>query len=282
MDFVRYNLKFLSLEAILFFYLFFSGCGPQVPKKIVTCPPAESAVQAIDALKSKPENMVSIKVNGQCRLSYYVDDKSKPQTENFNVKIWFNPPNEIYLQGDIAFNAKGLVLGSNEEEFWFSVKPEVDSYWWGRWSELDNSAKLMINPEILLEAFGVVKTDAGAALSSEDGFDVIVRKNTVGSISRKIYIDRCSHQVVRIVHFNEKGKKVVNAGFDEYKKIGDNYSVPFRVEIETNFNGEKKDFVRLKLQSVTPMEFSKKQKVLLFNRPEPKGFKHIYKLGENF
>ena len=258
------------------------GCGPQVPKEIVTCPGAESSVQALLSLKSKPENMVSLKANGQCRLRYYVDEKPKPQTENFNVKLWFNPPSELYLQGDIALNARGLVLGSNDEEFWFSVKPEVSSYWWGRWSELKNSAKFMISPEILLEVVGVVKTDASASFSAEEGFDVIVKKNIEGGVSKKIYIDRCTHQVVKIIYFDKKGNELIDVQLDTYTEVVEGFFVPSKITISGFNEGEGEDSVYIRLGSVKEAELSKKQKVRLFNRPKPKGFKHIYQVNTDF
>ena len=66
------------------------------------------------------------------------------------------PPVEIYMQGDVAFDPKGIVLGSNEEEFWLAVRlKEVSGYWWGRWSEESRPEKLMISPRLVLEALGV-------------------------------------------------------------------------------------------------------------------------------
>ncbi|MBE3143292.1 MAG: hypothetical protein IMZ61_05125, partial [Planctomycetes bacterium] len=110
--------------ALLLLVLFFAGCAVQ---PIRHCPGKTTADEAIAVLKSRREKITSIRATGQCLLRYHVEGKVRK--ENFPVKLWVNPPYEIYLQGDVAFDATGLVFGSNADEFWFWLKPkEVSSY----------------------------------------------------------------------------------------------------------------------------------------------------------
>src|SRR4030042_229361 len=151
-------------EDRLFCFLFFvpvvlivGGGAGQMPKSVRICPGKESVTESLSLLRVQLESAVPLKADGQCLLQYH-DENGRPKKENFPVKLFVNPPAEIYLQGDVAFDPKGIILGSNKEEFWLAIRPkEISTYWWGRWAEQDGFNKLVISPKTLLEAFGVVE-----------------------------------------------------------------------------------------------------------------------------
>jgi len=130
----NYRLFLHFVTAIILHAVILGGCAPQIQKPVRLCPGAESAIDSLSLLRLRSENTVPLKANGQCLLQYYDEDK-KYKEENFPVKLWVNPPAEIYMQGDVAFDAKGVVLGSNEDEFWLSMKPKASTYVWGQWSD---------------------------------------------------------------------------------------------------------------------------------------------------
>ena len=118
MDYQKCNIRlFAGFVAAI---LIFSGCAAQIQKPVRVCPGKESIAESLSSLRLRLENAVPLKANGQCLLQYYAEDR-KPKKENFPVKLWVNPPVEIYMQGDVAFDPKGIVLGSNEDEFWLAV-----------------------------------------------------------------------------------------------------------------------------------------------------------------
>ena len=263
--------------------LSFWGCAAEMKKPVRLCPGKKSAAEALALLKQRAENIVPLKATGQCLLQYYDEDK-KVKKENFPVKLWANPPFEVYLQGDLAFDPKGIVLGANEDEFWLTMKPkEISGYWWGRWSAghcLDN---MMIGPQILLEALGIVKVGdrQNWSLSNKGGFDVLVNRQGTTE-SKRIYIYNCDYLIRRIEYF-DAGLPAAVAEFDKYKEIGKGFFVPSVIKI-TNLsedNGEDLVSIRLNLKSIKPASFTEKQRKRLFTRPQPKGFKHIYKIVES-
>lgn len=149
------NSKFKTLSVLVVIMLFFVGCAPQMRKSAKVCPGAASVEDALSALKTNYKNAVSWRGNGRC---IYFNGKDK---QNFAVKIWVSPPINIYLQGDVGFDPKGIVLGSNADEFWLSIRhKDISSYWWGRWSQQNSLGLLKINPRILLEAFGLIVADS--------------------------------------------------------------------------------------------------------------------------
>jgi hypothetical protein len=283
-----------GLFCFLFFVsamLIFAGCAAQMERAVRVCPGKESIAESLSSLRLQLENAVPLKANGQCLLQYYAEDR-KPKKENFPVKLWVNPPVEIYMQGDVAFDPKGIVLGSNEEEFWLAVRlKEVSGYWWGRWSEKDYPEKLMISPRLVLEALGAsafanatadeaaVGDEESWSLSKEGAFDVLTKQKG-GTETRKIYIYNCDYLVRKIECFDVNGQAAAVAELDKYKEISKNFFVPSIVKIVNPMASSAGDCVSItiNLESAKSADFTEKQHNLIFTRFKPQGFKHIYKI----
>jgi hypothetical protein len=255
--------------------LFFAGCAVQPMRH---CPGKTTAAEAIEVLKSRREKAAPIRATGQCLLRYHVEGKVRK--ENFPAKLWVNPPYEIYLQGDVAFDATGLVFGSNADEFWFWLKPkEISSYWSGKWSQAGIWNGLAVSPIIVLEAFGVVDIRNGDWTLSRDGnFDLLVLHNDRGIIIQKIYIEPCDYVVRKIERFDDSGDIYLKAEFVEYEKAAEGFLTPSQIKIVAVSEEGGEDSVEITLSSVKTTELSSQQRQRLFVRPLPRGFNHIYQL----
>lgn len=263
--------------------LIFAGCAHQQLKPMPACPGKKSAAEALSVLGSRAKDMVPLKANGQCFLEYYVEGKK--HKENFPVKLWVNPPVEVYLQGDIAFNPRGLVLGSNEREFWLSIRPQdISSYWWGLWSEGGYNEKLVISPQIVLEALGIAAVGGDESgekdwsLSKENGFDVLTQSSDEGRPVKKLYISSCDYLVRRIEYFYTNNEATVAAELEKYKEVLEGVFVPASVKITTRGGVNRGDSVKITFDSIKKAEFTEKLRNRIFTRPDPQGFKHIYKV----
>jgi hypothetical protein len=272
--------------------LIFSGCAAQIQKPVRVCPGKESIVESLSSLRLQLENAVPLKANGQCLLQYYAEDR-KPKKENFPVKLWVNPPVEIYMQGDVAFDPKGIALGSSEDEFWLAIKlKEISCYWWGRWSEESYPEKLMISPRLVLEALGVAAVGdiESWSLSKEGAFDVLTKRES-DIETKKIYINNgstgspsqaksrdCDYLVRRVEYFDDDGRATVVTELDKYKELIKGFFVPTFIKIMNRTDRNKEDSVQITLSSVKPANFTDKQRKRLFIRPQEQGVKHIYKI----
>ncbi|MHC4619475.1 MAG: LolA-like protein [Planctomycetota bacterium] len=256
------------------------GCGPKVERPVRICPGKGDVGDSLSLLRAQGEKAVGLKGNGQCRLELYVEDKPKPHKENFPLKLWFNPPDDILLQGDIAFNARGIVAGSNAREFWLSIKPEVSSYWWGEWSEQEGFDELPLQPKVFLEALGMVEVggEEDWSLSNEGAFDVLVRRDGRGVTLKKVYIYSCDYQVSRIEYFDGDGEVAARAELSAYKDVGRGFSVPSVIEIVTHAKHRQEHSVRISLGSIRTVSFTEGQERGLFARREPRGFKSVFKV----
>ena len=295
---MSYRLNYL----LVFFFaglLIVAGCAPQQWKPQPVCLGKKNAAEALSVLRLQTRDIFPFRANGQCLLEYYVEGKG--HKENFPVRLWVNPVGnptqqgtdvgrltsngaEVYLQGEVAFDPRGLVLGSNEKEFWLSVRPqEISSYWWGLWSEEDYNEGLMISPKVVLEALGIVAVDGDQSsgkswfLTKEKNVDILTKFSDEGQIIKKIYINSCDYRVRKIEHFID-GVITVVAELGDYKEVQKGVLVPRSIRI-TNLAGPNRgNGVRITLGSVKTAQFSQKLRSNLFTRPQPQGFKHIYKV----
>jgi hypothetical protein len=259
-----------------------AGCAERPQEVLQICPGKGSAVEALSALQTQAHNAAPLRANGTCRLKYYAD--GKPKKEQFPIKLWLNPAAQIYLQGDVAFDPRAVVLGSNVEEFWLAIRlKEVSSYWWGRWSQASRAGALLISPRLVLEGLGIMvsgsEADAHWSLSKQGVFDVLTQRGRGQKIIRKIYIYCCDYSVRKIEYFDVNGRPVLTLELEDYEQVNEDFAVPGVVKITSV--GEQVDEptqVTVKLTSVKPITFSEKLKERIFVRPEPEGFKHVYRI----
>jgi hypothetical protein len=262
--------------------LVLAGCesGIRQPREI--CPGKESAAEALAALRSQSQNITPLRASGQCRLEYFVEGKKKQQHENLEIKLWVNPPAEIYMQGDKALVPKAVVLGSNEREFWLSIRPkEISSHWWGYWSEQDLTEGLVINPKTLLESLGIgeIEPRQDWSLSNEGPYDVISKQER-NVVIKKIYVYSCDYRVRRIEFFNRDGVPIADAELDKYEEVSDGFFIPSLIKVTTYARETEEALlsVTLVLQSIKPVKITEPQQNVLFRLPQPRGFINVYRI----
>jgi len=214
-------------------------------------------------------------------LEYYIEDKRKPEKEAFPVRLWMNPPSEISLHGDVAFDPRGVILGANRDEFWLAIRPKISSYWRGRWSDGDKVQTLILNPRIVLEAVGIVAPGGdepqrgGWSLTNKGPYDILTRRDEEGLISKRIYVCSCDYLVRKIEYYDEFGRVAVAAELADYEEAVEGFKVPNYIKVVKRGLGGRDDSVRINLKSVKPMSFNEKQLEALF-QPQPGRFEHVY------
>ena len=263
------NILIISLLSLLL-----TGCAQDFAKLTGVCPSAGSVDRSLTLLGSQGKNATSFKANGHCLLRWR-DDNGKYRKENFPVKLWAKPPFNLRLQGDIAFDPKGLVLGCNESQYWFAIRlKQISSYFWGRWEQGGGIGEVKLSPAVLLESFGLGRIEKGDWQLSGDGvFDVLTLHNTDGMAAKKIYIYNCDNRVRRIEYFRA-GKIAVIVEIDKYHRVNEDFFVPKLIRVTNKENEEAETTFKIKFNLPTPMEL----KEVIFNRGKTRGYKHIYRI----
>jgi hypothetical protein len=264
-----------NLFMILTGALIFAGCaaGPQKPVKI--CPGKNTVEESIAAMNAHSQNIKPLRAAGQCLLKYRVEDKD--HKENFPVKIWSNPPGEVYLQGDVAFDATGMVFGSNADEFWLWLKPkEISSYWWGKWSKAGQWEGFILRPEILLEAFGSVNVSNGDWSLTHGRYDILWLHSEQGVLIKRVFVETCDYHVTKIEYFDSEGKITAGAEFSNYKKVSEGFFVPMLIKIYSPAANGGENSAEISLSSTNLIQLNEQQRNRLFVRPKSQGFEHTY------
>ncbi len=261
------------------------GCARQIKLPKEVCPGRNSVTDSRAALRADLQNVTSIKGHGQCTFRYLADNKKKK--ENFPVKIWAEPPGRIYLQGDVAFNARGIILGANQGEFWLLLRPkEISGYWWGQWAQSNQTLELVVSPEILLEVLGLAGLEEKGrwSLSNDGVFDILTKKDDSDRIVKKIYIYCCDYRIRRVEYFNGDEKIAAVVELAGYKKVSEGFALPYLIDIFSDRKDEGFQEINIRLSAVKPARFNEKQRRILFTRPGTKGFKNVYRVidGEVF
>jgi hypothetical protein len=271
-----------------FFYFFilsgalFSGCAQPLLIEKTICPGAANLSEAAALLNSKAASAVTFRVSSaRCTWEERTAGK-KTDAESFNVKLWVEPPDNIYLQGDVAFDARGLILGSNDLEYWLAIKPkEISTYWWGKWSEQQSGVQLKISPKILLEGLGIIRIEdqRNWTMINDGAYDVLLKWDGA-ELEQKIYISGCERRVVKIEYFDGSGGAFVVAELGEHIELAEGFEIAGRISIVTKSGQDKEDAFTIVIKSAKPYDLIDKQREVMFNRPEPRGYKNIYRMAD--
>ncbi|HPC96863.1 MAG TPA: hypothetical protein PLU87_18100 [Sedimentisphaerales bacterium] len=262
-----------------------AGCAVQGPASLPACPGKVGVSEALSAVRSRVEQAVAFRASGQCRLAYYVPDDEGVKRHNLPVLLWFNPPSEVYLQGSIAVDPKAVVIGSNAEAFWLALRPkEMSAYYWGTWDEAQNVEGLMVSPQVVLEAFGIVQHDDGVdandwSLTKEGEYDVLIQHGEGGRILKRVYIYTCDYLVRKIEYFGADGQVIAVAQLDGYKPLAEGFHVPTDILVKAMAPDGREDTIDIKLSSIKAKELSEQARRQVFTRDpnEVEKFEQVYR-----
>jgi len=269
---------FFAVFAVL---IFLGGCTqPVITDEPDISGPRKNIADAVNAINLHRNSVKPLYVNGSVSYIEFEDEKIKRQ-ENMDCRLRFDPPVNLYFKASSVLG-EAILLGSNSDEFWLRMKPkEISRYWWGNWAQLnDCPSRLLISPQNMLDALGMVEVDHSWILLNEKGEDVLVNVDDDGRFKKKIFIRHRDYLVSRIEYYNQKGIISISVDLDDYKPVDGGSPVPTNISIAAvNEFGEN---ARIDVKLKTPKLFKPEQITKnMFNRPPSKGFKDIYKLNEN-
>jgi hypothetical protein len=262
-----------------------AGCTPPGQRQLAICPGKANVNEALKTLAARGERAVPLRASGQCRLNYYDPDKERYVRHKVSLLLWLDPPAQLYIQGSIGVDNKAVIVGSNDREFWLSLRPkEISTYYWGRWADAGNIEGLIINPRLVLEAFGIIvrpdaSVDSGLwSLQNEGPYDILTLRNTTGGLREKVYVYACDYLVHKIEYFDPDGRLIATAELEDYEPLVEGFDVPKRIRVTTISPDEHADSIDVRFSSWKEKDLSEKAKEVYFDRhPEDMDFEHVYR-----
>ncbi len=258
--------------ALIWAALSLSGCGLEPEEPLQICPGKGSVEEALTTLRANAQKAAAIRANGNCLLTYHEDGKKRKEGP-FTLNLRVNPPRHMYIEINVAFDAKGVIAGANEREFWLAIKrKEIDTYWHGQWAEVRRTEGLLFNPRVMLEGLGVADVvDGGEAdwsQMNEGPFDILVLRDAAGMPVKKVYVYCCDYVVRKIEYFDTYGQPEVTAELGRYVQITEDFSMPTRITV--SYRGDVEEtLARFSLSNPKVTSFSEKQRRVLFNPLSP-------------
>jgi hypothetical protein len=271
----KFQISNLALFIAAIIHLMIAGCGPQIQKEQPLCAGKATAAQAVAALQQKQTAQLSLQSAIHCDIEIS-NPLSDPIKENFDGKMVFVGPDNLRIGGS-KFGP--IQIGANANEFWYYVKPGLDT---ARWGETKNATacteKLGFNPCYLADALGQIDLDRDWTLTQQPGLDILSAPEPDGI--KKVYINCCSYHIERIEYCDIMGNLAASADLSDYRDVPKVGSVPRVIELRHFHSARIDTFVRLRLSNPSFFEPPAIQKKF-FERPQPKGYKAVYRLTEN-
>lgn len=259
------------------------GCA-QLTKPQQICPGKATSAEAIATLQARLDRAHPLYINSvQTRIGY-LDDKKKRRESPLPMKIWLEPPHNVYMRGQATPGPKGVIsMGSNQEEFWLSIRPDINSYWWGKWSEVAGTEQLQISPQVVLEALGLL--DLGNPdrwfLSNSGAYDVLSLEDDRGAILRRLHLHTCDYLPRKIEYFDRFGELLVLVELADYEVLAGEFQIPTRIQISNYAGDELTDWVKLKIKGALQKEFNDRFRQRYFQRQEPRGYDKVHRVTRN-
>lgn len=187
---------------------------------------------------------------------------------NLDGSLLFQPPRNLRLDLRPGMGDQVMQLGSNAEEYWIWIEPEIHTMWWGRYDYVGRpcAKTVAVRPEQLTAVLGLgglPKPDEdliGPARRYGEEYDVLyylrpwpVNEETPADdtspnedaatssetnegywLEREYWVDRSAPYLVRAVHFrDEMGRVETLATLDDYVPAWENGPwVPRKIRIE--------------------------------------------------
>ena len=274
-------LKRISFLVALLTILPLVGCpGPGTHTQLgVPIKGMANIQESAEALNTHKAGIIPVMAYG--RLKYIYDENGKRKEENLDCKLRFDPPKRLFFSAT-SLVGEAIQLGANDQEFWFQLKPkEISQYFWGTWKQLDGCASnLLITPESMLDALGMVTVNSSWMLMDYNSQDMLVKLGDDNRVKKRIFVNRKGYLVSRIEYYDDQEFKTLTVDMSDYKPVGNGSPIPTKINI-TDYNiGEIKAKIEItlkSLKSIKPTKIGSR----LYIRPEPKRFKSIFKMGDN-
>lgn len=270
--------KFLTILAASAILWSAAGCQePQRPISQGTVSQGKITIeQAVAALNAQHQPTGPIQATSRCVLQW-LDADNKTRRESFDAQVRVVPPDKIFFRGDKFGEIR---FGTNENEFWLRIKPEMDTYWYGTRQQAQKCpTELLLNPCNLAEAVGRVEIDTTWELFHRDGWDWLTLREQ-GRPVKRIYVDCNDYRISRIEYFDREGQVMAATELSNYTQTGNGVLMPTTIRLITIYKGLEESSAQFGLQGIRRLEATEAQMEKLFRRPGRDSYGTVLRLDD--
>ncbi len=246
------------------------GCAGHFRRERIPVTGEATVEQAIARLQAHSQTFRSTQINLMCKLSYWDEERKWRNLTGFKMKLWLEPPCNLYLVGNAVPGPEGKIfMGANQEEFWLSIRPEINTYWHGRWDDMPDVTRLELNPKVVLESLGLVEFAPHETweLDNQRGVDVITCTHvTSGRVTKRLFVDTRKYQLKRILYYDTMGEVAVVVDLERYRVLDGRNSVPTGIRVGRYLYGELDGRVTFTLTESRLIQVTEKARDRAFKR----------------
>ena len=195
------------------------------------------------------------------------------------MKLWLEPPYNLCLQSTAVSGPEGKIfLGTNQEEFWLSIKPEINTYWYGRWNDMPDVTDLDMNPRVVLESMGLIEFASHETwqLENKRGTDILTCTDTTSSrVIKRLFVATKRYQLAKIIYYDELGSPAVVVDLDRYKVLDGRNTVPTGIRVTRYAGGTAEGRVTFDLRQGVLRQFTEKTRARMFQPVTPTGYDQV-------
>lgn len=218
-----------------------AGC-PAPPSKWLPAVPMQQAVGIVN--RNCDRVITGLQALGSAR-GHFVDDKGTRRAFDCDANLLVLAPRHLRL--DLTSLGQTQVLfGSNDELYWVHVKPEVDTYWFGRYAKLSDLdlGGIPIRPDMVVESLGInglPEDTTGTAgpfqrIVGEYQQLLFVRYDPDGQglIYKEYWLDRREPRLIgRILFRDAMGRVLMRSQLSDYRRLeGQGPLIAHRIDVD--------------------------------------------------
>lgn len=254
-----------------------SGCLGLLGQVKLT-PGKETIEQAMEALQEQAKAFEPTQINGTCKLGYRDEDGKWRKMPSFNMRVWLEPPYNLCLVGSAAPGPEGKIsLGANQASFWLSIKPEINTYWYGEWDDMSDATALELNPKVVLESLGMIQFMPYETwqLEKKKGMDVLTCKDAANArMIKRLFVRTKTYHLEKIVYYDGYDEPTVVVDLERYEVLDGQNSVPTGIRVTRYTEGNREGSVIFNLNQGTIRQFKESNRSM-FQPAAPKGYDQV-------
>ncbi len=220
-----------------------TGCPP--PVQPVAPPPLRTTEEIVRTIESNAARLDRALWSSNASVTArFLDRQRVERVYNLEGTFLFQSPRGLRLDLRPGVGDQVMQIGSNDDEYWLWIEPEMQSLWWGRYRHLGRpcAGRMAVRPDQLVAALmlgGLPHADPrliGPARKFGNTYDILhyLRVDDDGDLSsmpdsvahanyrldREYWVERVPPYLVRVVQFRDFfGRVVTSALLDDYREV---------------------------------------------------------------